>query len=171
MSKKYGHCQEGNQNGNYKHGMKGTRFYRIWKEIKTRCYNKNRIYYKNYGGRGIGVCPEWINSFETFYNDMFATYTSHVGGLGETNTTIDRINNDGNYSKENCRWATRSEQMRNSRNARYITFNNREKIISDWAQEYDISVSGLHSRLKKGLKIEEALLNPLGRWAILPTKK
>lgn len=94
---------------NTKHGMSNTTEYKTWKRIKNRCYNKNDVRYHDWGGRGITVCDEWINDFPKFFIDM---------GLKLSPThSIDRIDNDKGYSKDNCRWATCSEQSRNRRNS------------------------------------------------------
>lgn len=98
-----------------RHGMRGTRFYNIWKGIKTRCYNKNRKEYFDYGGRGIKMSDKWLE-FNNFKEDMLDLYNKHVEKFGESNTSIDRINVNGNYCKKNCRWATSSEQNSNKRN-------------------------------------------------------
>lgn len=79
--------------------------------MRSRCTNPNSTGYKNWGGRGIKVCDEWLNSFDAFYD-----YVSKLPHFGEKGRQLDRINNDGNYEPNNVRWATRSEQMRNSRN-------------------------------------------------------
>jgi hypothetical protein len=97
------------------HGMFGTSEYGIWSGMLTRCYNPNAHDYCNYGGRGIGVHPEWRNSFESYY-----AYT----GPRPPGLTLDRINNNGNYEPGNVRWATRKEQAANKRPAR-------RKIIRD----------------------------------------
>ncbi len=138
----------GEINPNYKHGMKGTRFYRIWKEIKTRCYNEKRLCYKDYGGRGIIVCDEWRDSFSTFFEDMYKSYCEHCLEFGERNTTIDRIDNNSNYSIENCRWATRTEQMTNSRRARFLTDGKSVKTLSEWARYIGISKTVLWRKIK-----------------------
>lgn len=84
--------------------------YISWCSMKQRCYNPNRKNYKNYGGRGITICDEWLNSFENFYKDM---------GKRPEGTTIDRINPNGNYEPSNCRWSTKKEQNMNRRNVRH----------------------------------------------------
>lgn len=88
------------------HGLSETRVYSIWRNMKTRCYNSKVEYYKYYGAKGIIVCDEWKNDFKSFYN--WAGWNGY-----EKNLTLDRINNDGNYEPENCKWSTPAEQAMN----------------------------------------------------------
>lgn len=125
---------------NLKHGKSKTPEYIIWKGIKARCYNQKASHYKEYGGRGICVSGFWLNSFETFLKDM--------GVKPGKEYTIERRDNNGNYQKENCYWATRKEQAANKRNNRIIEYNGKTNILSGWANEFKIPVSTLHSALK-----------------------
>lgn len=135
---------------NGKHRMRKTRLYEIWYGIKRRCEDQNRKAYKDYGGRGITVCPEWRNRFETFRD--WALASGYQDDL-----TIDRIDNDGNYEPGNCRWATMKEQQNNRRNNRSLTMNGETHTESEWARITGIKVATISARLKYGWTIEKAL--------------
>lgn len=108
-----------------KHGKTNTRLYKIWKNMRQRCYKKYNKYYKDYGGRGIKLCDEWLNDFMSFYN------WSMNNGYDDT-LTIDRIDVDGNYEPSNCRWATRKQQARNRRNNLNYTINGETHCLKEW---------------------------------------
>jgi len=131
---------------NFKHGMRNFPEYRIWAGIKTRCLNKKEKDYKNYGGREILICKRWLNSFENFYKDM---------GDRPRGTSIDRINNNGNYCPENCRWITKKEQNLNKRNNKMITYKGETKCLSKWAEKFNINYFLLWKRLNRGWDINK----------------
>lgn len=119
-----------------KHNLSRTRFYHIWQGMKQRCFDKKSDAYKNYGGRGIIICKEWLN-FNNFVNDMYKPYQEHCEKYGEKNTSIDRIDNNKGYFLKNCRWATSKEQSNNTRKSpynNYITFNNKKISIYKFTQ-------------------------------------
>jgi hypothetical protein len=120
--------------------------------MKARCYNQNDKAYANYGGRGITVCNKWKDSFETFYADM---------GSKPKGTTLDRINNDGNYEPSNCKWSSMSEQGRNRRTNRLIEYKKEIKTIVEWSEELNIPYSAIRNRLDSGWPIERAFTEPV----------
>lgn len=141
-----------------KHGLSGgqgnyTRLYRIWLNMRQRCNNRRDQDYPYYGGRGIKVCKEWDN-YAAFHDwAMKNGYADHL--------TLDRINNNGDYCPENCRWATRKEQARNTRQNHFITFNGKIMTIAEWAEYLGVSSTVLRTRLYRGWPIERALTRPV----------
>lgn len=139
--------------GNKKHGMWNTSFYRKWGSMKRRCNDTKNIQYFRYGGRGIRC--EW-KTFEEFKRDMYESYLDHKAS--NKNTSIERVNNDGNYCKENCRWATMREQGQNRRSSVYIEYKGETKTLPEWARFAGISEDTLYGRMHNlGWSIEEAL--------------
>ena len=122
------------------HGKTNTRLFNIWGRTKDRCYNKKHLHYKNYGGRGIAVCDEWKNNFQTFYDWAFNN------GYSEK-LTLDRIDNNGNYEPNNCHWVTSKQQSRNKRNNHLITYKGKSHCIAEWADIFNVSYDSLYQRL------------------------
>lgn len=144
-------AQKGNKNA-VKHGLSNTRLHRIWHSMYCRCYYKSTNQYKNYGGKGIKVCEEWkhIEGFVNFYN--WAMANGYRDGL-----TLDRIDNEKNYSPQNCRWVTYKQQCRNRTNNVYYTFKGETKTSKEWCEIYNISQTTLNDRLKRNWTLEQAL--------------
>lgn len=136
------------------HGKSYTPEYPIWKEIIQRCTNPNHPQYNDYGGRGIKICDEWKDSFETFINDLGKRPEKH---------TIERRDNNLDYNKSNCYWATRVEQNNNRRNNHLITINGKTQTLFQWCKEYNLNPSTVCTRLRKGLSEQDAILLPLKR--------
>lgn len=126
------------------HGFSGTAIYNIYCHIRARCYRKSGVDYKNYGGRGIKCL--W-KTFGDFYRDMGASYLKAIEIYGIKNISIDRINNNGNYSKKNCRWATHKVQGRNTRWNRLVTYEGVTMCVAEWAEKYGIPYSAFLYRL------------------------
>lgn len=137
------------------HGLSKTPTYSSWLTMKKRCYNKKCSDYADYGARGITVCERWM-TFENFYADM---------GERPKGLTLDRINCNDGYKPENCRWATASQQARNKRNSRLVTFNGCTKSIYDFCEELMLNRYTVLTRLQKNWPIERALTVPTGRFA------
>ena len=132
----------------YIHGKYDFKEYRILSSMKNRCYNKKSANYKNYGGRGIKICERWMK-FENFYEDM---------GEKPEGKSLDRIDNDGNYCKENCRWATSSEQNINKRNNVYLEHKGENLTMSQWANKLGFKQTTLSSRIfQYGWGVNKAL--------------
>lgn len=146
------YAREININRYLKHGMKKSSEWSIWSGIKKRCYNKKSKSYKHYGGRGICMCDDWKNSFENFYNDM--------GPRPSKKHSINRINNDKNYNKENCKWATQKEQCNNKRGNRLFEYNGEKFTASQWSEKIGISKDLIYGRFKRGWPIEHILTKP-----------
>lgn len=134
-----------------KHGKRYDRLWNIWEHIKQRCYNINNKNYKDYGGRGIAVCDEWRNDFQAFYDWAINN------GYDDT-LTIDRINVNGNYEPNNCRWVPNKQQARNRRNNRTFTINGETHCLSEWCEVLNLKRSTVFNRVNTlGWSIERAL--------------
>ena len=123
-----------------KHGMNKSRLYKIYCQIKYRCYNVTYSEFQYYGGRGIKMCDEWRNDFMAFYSWAMAN------GYAD-NLTIDRIDANGNYEPSNCRWATQKKQQNNRRNNRVLTHNDETHTIAEWSEKTGINYKTLYSRI------------------------
>lgn len=135
-----------------KHGLTGSPEYQTWLHIKQRCYDPNAAGYDRYGGRGIVVCDRWKDDPAAFIQDM--------GPRPGAEYSVDRINNDGPYSPENCRWATRIQQARNTRRTTMLTYKGETKPLNDWAEMHGLAVMTVRSRLSAGWDVERALTTP-----------
>jgi hypothetical protein len=133
---------------NATHGMSSSRTFKIWSNMKERCADKQDV---NYGGRGITVDPIWEKSFMAFLSDM---------GEAPAGMQIDRIDNNGNYEKSNCRWTTALVNANNKRTCVYVTYNNKTQTIADWARETGIERKTLEYRFRAGWSAERALTTP-----------
>lgn len=136
------------------HGGFGTKTYKVWEDMKSRCLNKNNKRYPSYGGRGIKIASEWLD-FGVFRADM---------GEAPEGMSLDRIYNDGGYSKDNCRWVSVKEQQNNMRPSIRVDYNGKSLTMQELGRlsSIGVSVPVLVRRLRDGWSIHDALETPLG---------
>lgn len=123
---------------------------KVFRSMMYRCYNEDNHVYKYYGGKGIRICDEWTESFDNFYH--WALLNGYREGL-----SIDRINVNGNYSPENCRWATMKEQARNRTNTVLVEYNGKKMTLREWSEELNISLSTITKRKHNGYSDKEII--------------
>ncbi len=126
--------------------------YKSWQDMRARCLNPKNSSFENYGGRGITVDARW-DSYEAFIADM--------GSRPTPKHTLERIDVNKGYGPNNCRWATKTEQSKNTRRSRHVTYNGRTQIAADWAREVGLRPQILNGRLRDGWSVEKALFTPL----------
>lgn len=139
--------------GTSTHNETKTRLHKIWEGMHYRCENPNHKYYSSYGGRGIRVCDEW-NEYAPFRDWAIKT------GYND-NLTIDRVEVNGNYNPENCRWVTIQEQQNNKRSNRFVQFNGISHTISEWSEIVGIKKTTIKERLNAGWHTEKVLTEPV----------
>lgn len=141
------------------HGLTDSPEWTAWARIKQVCSNPKNDYWKHYGGRGITICDRWKNSFEAFLQDM-GRRPDGAKKHKRSFYSIDRIDNNGPYSPENCRWASASEQMNNTTRSRLITFRNETRTLTQWARMLGLDPNVVRHRLIYGWSVELALTTP-----------
>jgi len=134
-----------------KHGMCKTKIYNIWNGMRFRCQNSNSAAYHRYGAREIYVCKRW-EKFENFLEDM---------GEPSVGMSLERINNDGPYSPENCKWATRREQARNNSRNRILEIDGKRRSMTEWSEISGIKMPTIWARIAKGWEVKDAVFLPL----------
>lgn len=134
------------------------KLYKTWSGFKQRCFNSKNKSYSRYGGRGITVSKKWMN-FDYFKEDMLQSYIEHLEKFGSKNTSLDRIDNNGNYCKKNCKWSTNEEQQNNRilEPMRKLTFNGKTLYIRQWANILNIPYARLNSRFHRNYPVEDIL--------------
>ena len=137
------------------HGMSDTKIFGLWRHMKERCYKKSHKSYKDYGGRGIQVCDEWINNFVLFYE--WAIANGYDENADFMQCTLDRIDVNGNYEPSNCRFISMKEQCNNRRNNRFISYNGEVHTIAEWSEKLHMKYCTISWRLNKGWDVEEIL--------------
>lgn len=132
------------------HGLSNTRVHNIWSGMKARCNREQDASYHKYGGRGINYCESW-EKFENFYNDM---------GNPPEGFSLDRIDNNKGYCRENCRWTDVKTQARNTRTNRMMTYKDKTMCVTEWAEIVGLERGTISSRLRQGWSVERILTTP-----------
>jgi hypothetical protein len=127
--------------------------YKTWLAVKQRCTAEYSIQWADYGGRGIKMCDRWLHSFENFLADMGPKPSPHY--------SIERIDRDGDYTPDNCKWADRIEQANNKRNNRFVTVDGETATIAQWARKTGIKEGTIRQRLNRGADAKEAVTRPV----------
>lgn len=135
-----------------KHGLGKTKLYTTWKGMRARCQNRNCVHYKNYGGRGISICAEW-DDFKIFY--IWSLKNGYKDEL-----TLDRIDNDGNYSPDNCRWVSLETQANNKSTNVCFPIDGVVRTLSEHAKFYNVNYGTFASRYKSGLRDKDLIVEP-----------
>lgn len=143
----------GRHHKKYENSKVGEKLYNVWNRMIQRCYNTKCYKYYLYGARGISVCDEWKKDYDSFYK--WAIKNGYQLGLW-----IERIDNDGNYCPENCKWATRKEQMRNTRRNHFIEYQGKVKTLAEWCELLNLYYATIKSRLYRGWSVEKAFKTP-----------
>lgn len=139
-------------------GLSMSKTYNSWRAMLQRCYDTSIPHYKRYGEKGIQVCERWKESFENFLLDM---------GERPLNKTLDRIDSQGNYNKENCKWSTIKEQCNNRNKNILIEYCGKVQTLTQWSEEYGINWSTLRKRIVElGWNIEKSLTKKVGKYAV-----
>jgi hypothetical protein len=138
MKMKHGYTKDG----------KISKTYLAWQYMKARCNNSKSQNYKYYGGRGITICDRWLNSFKNFLEDM---------GEKPKGLTLERIDNNGNYEPDNCKWATWIEQRNNTRSNRWISYNGETRTVAQWARFLGINAHLFYNKFKKQQSMEKTI--------------
>jgi hypothetical protein len=129
------------------HGKAGTPIYAVWRSMMQRCYDKNSHAYDRYGGRSVSVCERW-QDFTNFYADM---------GERQEGMSLERVDNDGDYSPENVVWADSKAQARNRRSTIYLEHDGQRKSMAEWAEETGVKIATLWARVNRGMPVDIAL--------------
>lgn len=144
-----------------KYGYKN-RLYKVYKSMIHRCYYPKEKSYKNYGGKGVRVCDEWLNDFYSFESWAMANGYDINASFGKC--TLDRIDVNGNYEPSNCRWVSIKKQLNNTTFNIKLTANGETFTIAEWAEKLGVNVNTLYSRHRKGLSAEEIINKPIGKY-------